>query len=673
MTIDRPLTADGSTAMISFSRISKSFAKHDVLIDCSFQVNPGEHVGIIGANGSGKSTVFRLLTGLEYPDEGQMSMPKHLRVGHLPQDVLQFHGKTVLAQVMDVAAEVKATEAELSLLSEQLEGSLSESEVAEAAQRQSRLLEEYQRLGGYQLEANTRKVLAGLGFSETDMERPVEEMSGGWAMRVALARILLSEPDLILLDEPTNHLDLDSLVWLEEYLAQSPATLMLISHDRVFLDRVVQRFLELENGRITSYPGTFQRYLEDKEKQLEQQWAAFRHQQEEIRQIKRFIDRNRARKDRARQVQARLKTLGKMELISPPTAPARFSFNFPPPTRAPKVVLELKQVCKSYGPLPIYDRIAVTIQRGDRVALIGANGAGKTTLLKLLAGVLNPDLGQRIIGSGTRIAYFAQQQLELLDPRQTVLESLASVAGDMGQGKLRNLLGGFLFQDDEAEKRISVLSGGERSRLLLCQILAQQANLLLLDEPTNHLDIPGRRVLEEALKAYAGTICLVSHDRHLINAIANKILVINNRRVEMFHGNYSDYQDIWRKQLDDLKSGAEEERCWKQTTSISKRSKEQKRLEAEWRNELYRRKEPLKQRLESLEQTIEEITGRIDTLNSLLARPETYENGSSVTELTLEYQKLKRSLEDHNQQWEQTAAEMEALEESFWQDKALGR
>ena len=654
--------------MISFDKVSKSFAKQDILQDCSFQVNAGERLGIIGANGSGKSTVFKLLLGLEHPDQGQISRPKHLRLGYLPQDVLHFRGRTVLDQVMDVAEEVQTIEAELSLLADQLELPLPEAELTAAAQRQSRLLEEYHRLGGYDLAARARKVLAGLGFSEEDMERPVEEMSGGWAMRVALARILLAEPDLILLDEPTNHLDLDSLVWLEEYLVRTTSSLMLVSHDRVFLDRVVHRLLELENGRLTSYPGNFQRYLKEKEKKLQSQWAAYRHQQEQIRQIKRFIDRNRARKDRAKQVQGRLKMLDKMELIAPPTSPDRFSFTFPPPSRAAKIVLELKKVSKGYGDQPVVSDIDLTIQRGDRFALIGPNGAGKTTLVRLMAGVLTPDSGQLLLGSGVRIAYFAQQQLELLNPQQTVLESLQSVAGDLGQGRLRNLLGGFLFRKDEVDKLVSVLSGGERSRLLLCQILVQQANFLLLDEPNNHLDIQGRRVLEKALETYEGAICLVSHDRHLINGVANKILVIANGRVDMFHGNYDDYQEIWKMRLQSPSPLPETESYRSEPSSGTKKSKEQKRLEANWRNELHRKKAPLTRRLENLEQRIEKLTCRLDELNHLLAQPDTYENGGFFTELHLEYHELKRTLEAQNQEWEEAALELEAIEESFWKD-----
>jgi ATP-binding cassette subfamily F protein 3 len=654
--------------MISFYNVSKSFAKQDILLDCSFQVNAGERVGIIGANGSGKSTVFKLLLGLEHPDQGQISRPKNLRLGYLPQDVLHFHGKTVLEQVIDVAEEVQTIEAELSLLADQLEQPLPEAELTAVAQRQSRLLEEYHRLGGYDLEARARKVLAGLGFTEKDMDRRVEEMSGGWAMRVALARILLAEPDLILLDEPTNHLDLDSLVWLEEYLVQITSSLMLISHDQVFLDRVVHRLLELENGRLTSYPGNFQRYLGEKEKRLQSQWAAYRHQQEQIRQIKRFIDRNRARKDRAKQVQGRLKVLDKMEMLEPPISPDRFSFTFPPPSRAAKIVLELKKASKGYGDQPVVSDIDLTIQRGDRLALIGLNGAGKTTLVRLMAGVLTLDSGELVLGSGVRIAYFAQQQLELLNPQQTVLEALQSVAGDLGQGRLRNLLGGFLFRNDEVDKLVSVLSGGERSRLLLCQILVQQANFLLLDEPNNHLDIQGRRVLEKALETYEGAICLVSHDRHLINEVANKILVIANGRVDMFHGNYDDYQEIWKMRLQSPSPLPETESYRSEPSSGTKKSREKKRLEANWRNELHRKKAPLTRRLENLEQRIDKLTGRLDELNHLLAQPDTYENGGFFTELHLEYQELKRTLEAQNQEWEEAALELEAIEESFWKD-----
>ena len=659
--------------MISFNQDSKSFAKQDVLLDCSFQVNAGERVGIIGANGTGKSTVFKLLLGFEHPDQGQISKPKNLRLGYLPQDVLQFSGKTVLAQVMDVAEEVQAIEEELSSIADQLEQPLSEAELATTAQRQSILLEEYQRLGGYDLEARARKVLSGLGFAEEDMGRPVEEMSGGWAMRIALARILLSEPDLILLDEPTNHLDLDSLIWLEDYLVQTRSSLMLVSHDRVFLDNVVHRLLELENGQMTSYPENFQRYLEEKERKLESQWSAYRHQQEQIKQIKRFIDRNRARKDRARQVQARIKMLEKMDLMEPPTSSLRFSFNFQAPSRAAKVVLELRKTSKSYGEQPVFNDINLTIQRGERFAVIGANGNGKTTLAKLMAGVLTPDSGKRVIGTGVRIGYFAQQQLELLNPQQTVLESLSSVAGDMGQGQLRSLLGAFLFRKDDVEKRVSVLSGGERSRLLLCQLLVQQANFLLLDEPNNHLDIQGRRVLEQALKTYGGTICLVSHDRHLINAIADKILVVTGGGVEMFHGNYDDYQAIWKKRLQSSLPPRETKSSTSKPISAAKKSKEQKRLEAKWRNQLHRQKSPLTQRLENLEQRIEELSSRLDELNRILAKPETYEDNDRFMKLSREYLELKESLEDHNQEWEETAIELEALEKSFWKDKTLAR
>jgi ATP-binding cassette subfamily F protein 3 len=657
--------------MISFDKVSKSFAKQEILQDCSFQVNAGERVGLIGANGSGKSTVFKLLLGFEHPDQGQISKPKNLRLGYLPQDVLQFRGKTVLHQVMDVAEEVLAIEKELSLLTDLLEKPLPEGELADAAQRQSRLLEEYERLGGYDLEARARKVLGGLGFEEEDMHKPVEEISGGWSMRVALARILLAEPDLILLDEPTNHLDLDSLIWLEEYLVQTPSSLLLVSHDRVFLDNVVQRLLELENGQLTSYPGDFQYYLEEKEKKIQSQWSAYNHQQEQIRQIKRFIDRNRARKDRARQVQGRIKMLDKMDIIKPPTSPHRFSFTFPPPSRAPKVVLELKKIAKSYGEQAVFNDMDLTIQRGDRVALLGPNGTGKTTLVKLMAGVLDPDGGQRSLGSGVSIAYFAQQQLELLNPQQTVLESLSSVAGDLNQGQLRSLLGGFLFRNQEVDKRVSVLSGGERSRLLLCQILVQQANFLLLDEPNNHLDIQGRRVLEEALQAYGGTICLVSHDRHLINAVVNKVFVITEGKAEIFPGNYDDFQAIWKKRLQSSEVKPETPSDQSETTAVSKKNKQQKRLEATWRNELSRMKAPLNQRMENLEKAIEQITNRLENLNDLLARPDTYENTTDIKQLNREYADLKSTLEEHNRQWEETALELEALEESFWQDKTV--
>jgi ATP-binding cassette subfamily F protein 3 len=337
------------------------------------------------------------------------------------------------------------------------------------------------------------------------------------------------------------------------------------------------------------------------------------------------------------------------------------------------VVLEFQGLTKSYGDLPVYRNLDLAVQREDRIAFLGPNGAGKTTLLKLMAGALSPDAGQRVLGTGVRIAYFAQQQLELLNPQQTVIESLRSIAGGMAHGQIRSLLGAFLFRDHEVEKLISVLSGGERSRLLLCHMLVQQANFLLLDEPTNHLDIPGRRVLEDALKAYEGTMCLVSHDRHLINAVCNKVLVVRGGHVEVFPGNYRDYEEIWKRRAEGPKPSEQPEASRKEPAAPARKGREQKRLEAAWRNELHRRKAPLASKLEELEQAIESATRRLDDLGRLLAAPETYRNGGPVDELTREYYQLKRALEGYTRQWEETALELEALEESFWQDKALER
>jgi ATP-binding cassette subfamily F protein 3 len=365
--------------------------------------------------------------------------------------------------------------------------------------------------------------------------------------------------------------------------------------------------------------------------------------------------------------------LEKMEIIAPPASQARFSFRFPTPERSGRVVLEFQSLSKSYGDLPVYRDLDLAIQREDRVALLGPNGAGKTTLLKLMAGALFADAGQRVLGAGVRIAYFAQQQLELLNPQQTVIESVRSIAGGMAHGQIRSLLGAFLFRDHEVEKLISVLSGGERSRLLLCHMLVQQANFLLLDEPTNHLDIPGRRVLEEALKAYEGTICLVSHDRHLINAVCNKVLVVRDGHVEVFPGNYRDYEEIWKKRVEGLTAMDRPEAIRNEQVAPARKGKEQKRLEAAWRNELHRQRAPLASKLEELEQAIESATRRLDDLGRLLAAPETYRNGSPVDELTREYYELKRALEGYTRQWEQAALELEGLEETFWQEKALER
>lgn len=659
--------------MITVQSASKFLGKKELFQDVSFHIHAGEKIGLIGPNGAGKTTLFHMLLGEMEPDSGTISKSKDLRLGYLPQQWTPLGGKTVLEHAVNVDSRVRNIRAELRSIQKMLETEKNPERAHDAALRQSHLLEVLEHLGGYDLEARAGKILAGLGFSNEMLTRPVSTLSGGWVMRLELARLLLSEPDLLLLDEPTNHLDLDSLLWLEQYLLNTSSAILLISHDRAFLNRVVTRILELEQGQLQEYTGNYDAYLEEKARRQEIQFASYKNQQERIRQIERFIERNRYRKDRARQVQSRLKLLDKVDAIEAPTEQAEIHFTFPEPPRSGKRVLELQGVHKAYGENVVYSGIDLVIERGDRVAFLGHNGAGKSTLLKILAGKELPTAGRRILGHQASIGYYAQYQWEQLNPEWTVLQEASSVAGDMPQSQLRSLLGAFLFRGDDVLKMVGVLSGGEKARLILCKLLIERPNVLLLDEPTNHLDIPSRDVLEHALEDFPGTLCFISHDRHFINAIANKVLFVDSGRIELFPGNYTDFQEIWRKRLEKEASDhqGEQEEPRKSPGATAKKYQDQKRLEAEWRNELYRMKKPIQKRLEKIEVDLEKAHERLDSLNARLADPATYQNGRTVQELQIEYQQCQETIKLLSSRWEEDALALEELEENFWKDKQL--
>ncbi|MBW1713554.1 MAG: ABC-F family ATP-binding cassette domain-containing protein, partial [Deltaproteobacteria bacterium] len=543
--------------MITFDNVTKAYGRQQILVQASFHVSRGDRVGLVGPNGAGKTTLFKLILQEESPDQGSVHRARGLRIGHLPQEVGQVGNEPLLEMVMATVSDLKAIEAELEDIQAALASRPAGQELTALTQRQSLLLERFAHLDGYSLRSRAEKILEGLGFAASDFERPVEALSGGWRMRALLARILLSDPDLILLDEPTNHLDLNSMLWLEDYLESLRATVMIAAHDRTFLNRTVSRIIELEGGRLGLFSGDYDHYAAEKKNQLKHLAAAHRQQQEKIKQLKEFIARNRSRKDRARQVQARLKALDKMELIEPPAEAKELSFSFPPAPRPPAVLVELKGVRLTYGrPRPVFEGLGVKIGREERIALVGPNGAGKSSLLKLLAGQIQPEAGRRVVPSGVKTAFFAQHQTEQLNPHLNVIEELMTVSGQASQTQVRSLLGGFLFQGDDVFKKVSVLSGGEQSRLVLAKLLLSGANLLLLDEPTNHLDIPSRAALEEALLAWPGAICLVSHDRLLIDAVANRIWKKKpDSRVTAYPGNLNDYLTTWRRLK---KAGSEE-------------------------------------------------------------------------------------------------------------------
>jgi ATP-binding cassette subfamily F protein 3 len=533
------------------------------------------------------------------------------------------------------------------------------------ARAYGQLEERYARQGGYTLESQAKAILLGLGFRERDFHRSTEELSGGWLMRLALAKILLANPDLVLLDEPTNHLDLESLIWMEDFLADYLGSVVVVSHDRDFLNRVVTKIAAIDGKKISLYSGNYDAFLQAKEKKEALQEAALENRRRKVEQTEKFIERFRYKATKARQVQSRIKSLEKLERIELAETRRTIRFVFPQPKRSGKLVAALKGVYKAYGPVKVYSGIDLEILRGDKVAFVGPNGAGKSTLLKLLAGVLRPDEGMIELGYNVTSAYFAQHQLELLDTGKTVWEEIFSLAKDEPVSFLRSLLGAFLFSGEETEKKVSVLSGGEKSRLVLAKMLMRPANFLLLDEPTNHLDISAREVLEHALQEFQGTICFITHDRHLINAIANKIVEVNSGRLTVYLGNYEDY--LYKKELEKRaqeKEGGEASPA--DLTSAkelsTRKSRDQKRYEAEVRNRFYRQTQDLRQKIQALESSLVQATQGMQELEARLADPEIYRKGEDIAQLVKAHGDAKKQVEMLTAEWENLAQRLEELE-----------
>ena len=536
--------------MLHLTEISKSFGGQVLLEKASLHVKPGMRIGLVGPNGAGKTTLLRLIVGEVSLDGGEIGGRKGLRIGFLPQEIEEISGHTVLGEVLASYAEVLSAERRMAELGElisrasetgsgaHVDGLLRELSAVQAA---------FEQAHGYELEARAQAILRGMGFRDEDFHRAVAELSGGWRMRVALSRLLLERPDLLLLDEPTNHLDLESLVWLEEFLLSWSGALIVTSHDRYFLNRIVTHIAELDRGTIDLYAGNYDHYEEEKRQRYQTLANAAKNQQREIESAEAFIRRFRAKNTKARQVQQKIKQLERMERIEAPSLERKtIKFHFPQPPRTGRVVAELKKVRKAYGDNVVYERLDLVIERGEKIALVGPNGAGKSTLLKLLAGVIEPDAGSIVLGHNVRREYYAQHQLEVLDPDRTVLAAMEEVAAPAGRlAEVRSYLGAFLFDDDDVTKKVGVLSGGEKARLALARMLIDPAGLLLLDEPTNHLDMDSRDVLTEALRQFEGAVVFISHDRRLINAIGTKVIEVRDGHLTHYPGDWEYY--VWKK------------------------------------------------------------------------------------------------------------------------------
>jgi ATPase subunit of ABC transporter with duplicated ATPase domains len=527
--------------VISFANVNKQYGKQLIFVDASFQLNPGEKAGLVGPNGAGKTTLFRMITGEESPDDGSVTVPKRITLGYFRQDVEEMQGRSVLDEAIAGSGRVGDLHHELESLQHAMEDPSRLDEMDKILERFGDVQGEYEHLGGYTIEAQAREVLHGLGFPDEQIDGDVGALSGGWKMRVALARVLLGRPDVLLMDEPTNHLDIESILWLEGFLRSYEGALLMTSHDRDFMNRLVSKIFEIDAGEVITYSGDYDFYERERTIRETNQQAAFSRQQAMLAKEQRFIERFKTHAAKAAQVQSRIKALDKIEKIELPKKRVVVKFEFRAPPRSGDQVAMIEGISKKYGSRSIYNEFSMIVRRGERWAVMGRNGAGKSTLLKMVAGALTPDAGQVRLGASLRMGYFAQQSLDVLDPDLTVAEQLQKDFPQDGIGALRTLAGAFQFSGDDTDKKIRSLSGGEKSRLAMARMLYDPPNFLVLDEPTNHLDLATKEMLVEALKNFEGTMLFVSHDRTFLRGLGSRVLELSESQPHLYPGSYLEY------------------------------------------------------------------------------------------------------------------------------------
>jgi ATP-binding cassette subfamily F protein 3 len=631
--------------VITVSRLRKSFGARALFRDAELRVGARDRVALIGPNGSGKTTLLEIVMGMQPADSGEITTVRDAVLGYLPQETDALRGRSVLDEVVSAGTAMAEAGHRLQVLHNEIEDTGDGPERSRLLEEYAHLQERFEALGGYTLEAQARRILAGLGFADDDLERRTESLSGGWLMRVALAKLLLQAPDCLLLDEPTNHLDLESVAWLERFLRGYDGAVVVISHDRDFMNGLVNRVVEIADAKLVSYTGDYEAFVRQRDARMAQLAAAARNQSKQIERTEAFINRFRYKASKARQVQSRVKALEKLERIDVPKAPVRkMKLGFPPPPRSGRVVIELAGVRFAYGSKLVYDGLDLTVERGQKVALVGPNGAGKTTLLKLLAGVLVPQAGVRTLGHNADLGYFAQHQIEALEPSNRVIQELERAIPPTAALRPRDLLGRFLFSGDDVDKPMSVLSGGERTRLAMAKLLVSPHNVLCLDEPTNHLDIPSRDVLEDALVEYGGALVLITHDRHLIRSVANRIVEVADGKVHAFDGDYESY--LYRTEREEASPAPAE----------PVRSVRPAPRRASDRADLRRRRAELRR----LEAELDSAQSGADELAKLLADPGFYTSGDGVAEKIDAYEKAQQRVRELEKQWEMLAEELEA-------------
>ncbi len=661
--------------MIWLEDIHKSVGGRALFEGLQLRFERGERVGVVGANGAGKSTLLKLITGEEEPDAGRVGQNSGIRVGMLRQELDSQSEETALSAALRPDEEFARLEKALEALPDQIENATPDQQ-ARLSTQLAEAHDRFARLGGHDREARARKVLAGLGFPPGDEERPLRTLSGGWAMRAELARLLTTPPDVLLLDEPTNHLDLESVLWLQDHLAGSDITLVVISHDRAFLEALTQSIVEIDRGMVTRYSGGFRSYLRQRDERRAQVEAAAEAQARRIRETEKFIERFRAKATKARQVQSRIKALEKETRIVVEKDARKVSFQFPQPPRTGRLALELRDVSKAYGETTVYENLNFRLERGEKTVLVGPNGAGKSTLLKLLGGVLAPDSGEREAGLRASVGYYGQHRQEMLRLEATVLENAMEASRDAGETEVRSLLGAFLFRGTDVDKRAGVLSGGEKSRLAMAMVLLDPPSVLLMDEPTIHLDMPSVDALVRALENFEGAIGFVSHDVHFIQKIAHRVVRIENGEVRDYPGDWDHY--LWRRKQESLPTPATSQSAARSSAARSsvtrtepaeesversgRSRKEEKRRQAELRNQNAAKTKVVRAEIARLEKDIARLEGERGELETRLADPSTYEEGNNqVRESQQRHAEISRDLEVCEELWLERQTHLESL------------
>jgi ATP-binding cassette subfamily F protein 3 len=634
--------------MLQLKDVVKQFADQVVLRHVDWHVRPTDRIGLCGENGAGKTTLLRLLFGQSDVDAGKVHLARGTTIGYLPQEGLEHSGRDLFTEVRSALEELLAVEAEL----KQLEGQISREAEESDLDRYSELQEIFRQRGGYTMEAEIGRVLKGLGFAEEDWGKPCEQFSGGWQMRIALAKLLLQKPNLLLLDEPTNHLDLPARDWLEGYLSAYPYAVILVSHDRFFLDQVVSRIVEIWHGKLTDYPGNYSRYLAARDERVAALRETKRRQDEEVARLESFINKFRYNANKAALVQSRVKMLEKIERIELPPERKKIGFSFPAPPKSGQLSIGLSGVAHGYENKTVVEDVDLSVARGERIALVGANGAGKSTLMRLLAGVEAPLQGEREEGHNMVMAYFAQDQARTLDAKLTVLEQITKAAPFDMVPKVRNLLGAFLFHGDDVHKRVSVLSGGERNRLALAILLLEPANLLLLDEPTNHLDLTSKEVLLNALKGYQGTLVFVSHDRYFVDALASRVVEVAGHRATSYLGNYEDFLRVKSGEGDGSHSSLRVEQTGAKGTSAPVQSKTFRVLSHEERKATRREEQKRQKKLTQVEDRIEVLEQELTELTTEMQDPGMAVDHARLSPLIEKHSLLQVELDGCMERWE---------------------